>query len=160
MGTMADSTKHSDSSQPVATKSVSHASFCASRQQDEEDDVCTCDLLPGKIKDLFEMVYKWGRVGIVVDYNAPAFLNKLGDIMDDVIGGYEILTPQEADGKCEDMRININAYIKEGRNSLWSTQVKRYTTAVTDLLTDDTNTTTDVANAPNSGSPISRKGQT
>lgn len=31
-------------------------------------------------KDLFDMVYRWGRVGLVVDYMAPAFQQALNDI--------------------------------------------------------------------------------
>jgi hypothetical protein len=31
-------------------------------------------------KHLFDMVYQWGRVGIVVDYMAPAFQQTINDI--------------------------------------------------------------------------------
>jgi hypothetical protein len=31
-------------------------------------------------KDLFDMVYRWGRVGLVTDYMAPAFQQALNDI--------------------------------------------------------------------------------
>lgn len=34
------------------------------------------------------------------------------------VGEMDKLTIQEADGKCEDIRINTNAYIKEARNGL------------------------------------------
>ena len=36
----------------------------------------------------------------------------------DAVGEDEKLTNQEADGNCEDMQINLDAYIKEGRNQL------------------------------------------
>lgn len=32
-------------------------------------------------KDLFKMVYDWGRVGIVVDYHAPAFQSELKKLL-------------------------------------------------------------------------------
>ncbi len=36
----------------------------------------------------------------------------------ELIGEDDVLTKDEADGKCEDIGVNINAYIKEGKNSL------------------------------------------
>lgn len=61
-----------------------HDSFCASRQQDEDGTVCTCNRLSDlDIKELFDMVYQWGRVGVVVDYTAPAFVSTLADIIKD-----------------------------------------------------------------------------
>lgn len=33
-----------------------------------------------EVKKLFEMVYQWGRVGIVVDYKAPAFQQAIKEI--------------------------------------------------------------------------------
>lgn len=32
-------------------------------------------------RDLFKMVYDWGRVGIVVDYHAPAFQSELKKLL-------------------------------------------------------------------------------
>jgi hypothetical protein len=34
--------------------------------------------LPSIEEELFKMVYQWGRVGIVVDYTAPAYQQMLG----------------------------------------------------------------------------------
>ena len=36
----------------------------------------------------------------------------------DVIGADDVLTAQESDGKCEDMSVNVTAYMKEAKNSL------------------------------------------
>jgi len=33
------------------------------------------------IEELFDMVYKWGQVGIVVDSTAPAFQDKLMEVV-------------------------------------------------------------------------------
>ena len=33
-------------------------------------------------KELFEMVYQWGRAGIVVDFTCNAFQEKLKEIID------------------------------------------------------------------------------
>lgn len=33
-------------------------------------------------KELFDMVYQWGRVGIVVDENAPAFNSVLDELVE------------------------------------------------------------------------------
>lgn len=35
-----------------------------------------------EVASLFEMVYQWGRVGIVVDETAPAFLSQLATIVE------------------------------------------------------------------------------
>ncbi len=32
-------------------------------------------------KELFDMVYAWGRIGIVVDFTAPAFQDKLQEFI-------------------------------------------------------------------------------
>jgi hypothetical protein len=39
------------------------------------------DKLSFEIEKLFRMVYMWGRVGIVVDENAPAFRTSLKDLV-------------------------------------------------------------------------------
>jgi hypothetical protein len=36
--------------------------------------------LPGE--ELFKMVYQWGRVGVVVDHNAPAFQSELRALLE------------------------------------------------------------------------------
>ncbi len=36
-------------------------------------------------KELFDMVYQWGKVGVVVDYRAPAFQYLLNDIRADEV---------------------------------------------------------------------------
>lgn len=33
------------------------------------------------IKEIFDMVYAWGRVGIVVDENAPAYRNTIKELL-------------------------------------------------------------------------------
>lgn len=56
-----------------------HYNLCNTNQQDG-DDVCTCDIFYERnehIKELFDMVYQWGRVGIVTDHEAPAFRSQL-----------------------------------------------------------------------------------
>lgn len=45
-----------------------HDHLCQIRQQDGDDVTCTC-----VERQLFNMVYQWGRVGIVADWTAPAF---------------------------------------------------------------------------------------
>lgn len=34
-----------------------------------------------KIKELFDMVYNWGRVGVVVDFESNAFRKKLKEVI-------------------------------------------------------------------------------
>jgi len=63
---------------------LKHDYLCASVQQDEDGTVCTCDRLGDKdIEELFNMVYQWGRVGLVVDFTAPAFVSSLAQIFID-----------------------------------------------------------------------------
>jgi predicted DNA-binding WGR domain protein len=34
-----------------------------------------------KARELFEMVYQWGRVGVITDEHCPAFKDKLAEII-------------------------------------------------------------------------------
>jgi hypothetical protein len=49
-------------------------------------------------------------------------------ILEEIIGEDVVLSREEQDGKCEDMRININAYMKEGNNSLMAFQRTKLST--------------------------------
>lgn len=46
------------------------------------------------IEDLFKMVYQWGRVGLIVDENAPAFRSSLKDLVMEVTSHIS-MTPEE-----------------------------------------------------------------
>lgn len=39
-------------------------------------------------KELFNMVYEWGRVGIITDENSTAFQEKIKEIVDEAIFDY------------------------------------------------------------------------
>ena len=39
--------------------------------------------VPNKRKELFDMVYQWGKVGVVTDHNAPAFSDLLNSIVNE-----------------------------------------------------------------------------
>jgi hypothetical protein len=57
-----------------------------------------------------------------------AHKNQLLDrVGQELIGADDVLTMQEADGKCEDAGINLSAYIKEGKNGLRARQRKAIT---------------------------------
>lgn len=41
------------------------------------------------IKEMFEMVYQWGRVGIVVDENCPAYKSVIKKLEKQILKGGE-----------------------------------------------------------------------
>lgn len=60
----------------------------------------------------------WGQQMYIEQPKLAAQNNATYEAVMKAIGEDDVLTKDEADGKCEDIGININAYIKEARNSL------------------------------------------
>ncbi len=54
----------------------------------------------------------------LINHREQALVQKVLGEVEAVIGEDDILTVQEADSKCEDIRVNTNASIKESRNGL------------------------------------------
>lgn len=64
-------------------------------------------------------------IGEATDQIMQAIHAHMQAILRDVIGEDTKFTKEEADGKCEDLSTNINAYMKEAKNSLRNQQRHR-----------------------------------